>query len=360
MNLVPRFFGRTASSSVRTIRSLSLTQNLLKTSTIENIKPQYQPKSKLVKFSVWWSTPKGQKTAGFLMIGASIGAAMFHIAPHTVLLDFIRKNYQNYSGGIAMNTTDDMKRLLTEVTTDINLSEAESASIRLFVSCISDANGWGSLSSSCILGYPFFFNYRKVTDVPLSTMFFGRRGESEKKLLSPAERQSVEAQSLATSMILTDNARKFALARELFKNRSGQYYQVAAVNSCAILGVLVASRAFNKRIGRQLMPLLRGVAYSIIAGVSTILYWTMKDTLNHRFQTQLDQSVASLSPEYAAGGVEYYEKIMARHRAQRVLCWDGEQLYNKNGEEIYEWVRRRNKYFADRRDICQKIYDTKV
>ena len=65
-----------------------------------------------------------------------------------------------------------------------------------------------------------------------------------------------------------------------------------------------------------------------------------------------DERVAALSASYARGGVEYYSKILQRHVAQRDLCLGGTELYNLHGEEVYEYVRRRNKPFKERRQIC--------
>ena len=45
----------------------------------------------------------------------------------------------------------------------------------------------------------------------------------------------------------------------------------------------------------------------------------IKDGYNRYIDKELDRRAARLKPEYAAGGVEFYDKILARNRALRLV-----------------------------------------
>jgi len=313
-----------------------------------------QPKdTRMVKFLSWWTTPKGQRTAGFLVIGASVGSAFFHLAPHSFLLNVIRDLHQYHRTGLPVRVNDNMKRLLAEIQSEVNLTEEEVASNTFFVLSKLDTNSWGDLGERCIVGYPFFFHYSTASDAPIASMTFGRQSESDVRSLTQEALESTDAKALAESMVLSNDARKFAIAREIFSARSGYHYRIAVFNSTIILLGLFIARALNKRF--RLRQIERVLLYTGIAIALSLLYWTVKDIDNRRFQTKLDESVAGLSLSYALGGVEYYDKILARNRALRTLSWNGQKLYNTRGEETFEWIRRRNQLFSDRKKNCLEI-----
>ncbi len=84
-------------------------------------------------------------------------------------------------------------------------------------------------------------------------------------------------------------------------------------------------------------------------------YIFFQDTLNRRVQSTIDENTARLSDSYARGGIEYYTKIMQRNIALRELALDGKKLYNMKGEEVYEYIRLRNKPFGERKQICETV-----
>ena len=77
--------------------------------------------------------------------------------------------------------------------------------------------------------------------------------------------------------------------------------------------------------------------------------------MNRRTQAIIDENTSRISESYAKGGVEYYTKIMQRNVALRELSLNGKTLYNLKGEEVYEYIRLRNKPFGERKQICEQI-----
>jgi len=317
---------------------------------------QAAPMPKNIRFYSWWSTVAGQRAAGFLMLSGSVLAAIYQIAPHTFLLKFTRDHYQHLTNGLPTPISFELRGLIAEVMTDLQLSEEEQSHIKFFVMSVMDSSGWGDLNTDSRIGYPFYFHLRAPAEVPLAQMTFGKRGSGNVKFLSPEEIESEQARSLCEGLSISREAKKFAIAREINKVRACPQYQFAVINSSYILLALFTARIMNRKLNLfRKPPLFRGVGYSIIFQSLAFMYVTSKDSFNRRLQGVLDEKTAAISPEYARGGVDYYSDIMKRHIALRDLNLDGKNLYSMNGEEVYEYIRMRNKQFRERKQICVDV-----
>ena len=78
-------------------------------------------------------------------------------------------------------------------------------------------------------------------------MQFGHRGSNYAKHLSENELHSKEAQLLVDGLILSKDAKKFAIAREIKKIDMALQYQLATVHSCSVLLALFTSRILNRK-----------------------------------------------------------------------------------------------------------------
>jgi hypothetical protein len=330
----------------------------LKSSAPEVAKPT-NPRSNLpinIRFYSWWSTPTGQKFSGFLLLTTSVLGSVYHLAPHSVLMGGVKDYYQSLTYGVPTPISVEMSEILNEVITDLSLSGEEVEKMKMFVMSVMDARGWGELKSGSLLGYPFYFNFKEEAEVPLRNMQFGHRGSSYAKYLSETEMRSAEALQLVDGLLLSKDAKKFCVAREIEKIALAPQYQLAATSSALILLGLFTSRIINKKLDLfRKPPIFRGVGYSTVFITLTSIYFVFKDSMNRRTQGKVDASASRISAAYARGGVEYYSKIMQRNVALRSLSLDGTKLYSMKGEEVYEYVRMRNKLFGDRKQICQDI-----
>ena len=57
----------------------------------------------------------------------------------------------------------------------------------------------------------------------------------------------------------------------------------------------------------------------VLASNVDLIYVVVKDTFNRYIYREVERRAAQISPEYAAGGVEYYEKVMQINIALRKL-----------------------------------------
>ena len=82
-------------------------------------------------------------------------------------------------------------------------------------------------------------------------------------------------------------------------------------------------------------------------------YFLLKDGYNRYIDKELDRRAANIKPDYAAGGVEYYDKLMRRNVALRDLQGEkGRSLYTGKGEFIQGILRHKSATITDRRNVC--------
>ena len=121
-------------------------------------------------------------------------------------------------------------------------------------------------------------------------------------------------------MILSPDAKKFSIAREIQRTIIQPYLTHGTFSFCFILLTYNTSRINNKKLWLfKRPPLIHGIAYLGLLPTMILSYVVVKDAFNRYIDREVDRRAAQISPEYAAGGVEYYEKVMQRNIALREL-----------------------------------------
>jgi len=313
-----------------------------------------------IKFLMWWKTDKGRTVCLGLGIIGSFVAASIPVIKNTSLLNFIREYYQHYSEGFPEKIPFEIKRsILVPVMIDLGLTKEQSEQKKFFSSTHPETCSWGDINSSAgaIIGYPFWFRFTSETEVPLHKFQYGRKGSEIVKSMSDSEKERAAGKNLANSLILSDGAKKFGVAREIIKVRDQpSFYYQGFMAGCGVTLYIALSKLINhKWILLRAPPLLRIANYVISFNMSLLIYVTSKDVHNRKVQALVDEQVSSLSKEYAEGGVEYYTKLMKRNAARRELVLGDDRRYNLKGEEIHEWIRKRNLSIKERLQICQSV-----
>lgn len=160
-----------------------------------------------------------------------------------------------------------------------------------------------------------------------------------------------DGMALASSLVLSDAAQKFALAREISHSSSNLVTTHAALNGASIFALYFLSRQFNRKAKLFARPLkLRVVLYSLLGGLVGTLWLFIKDFTTYQSELQADEEAASLSEEYARGAVEFYNKTLQRNVALRSLLGsEGPKAYTAAGN-LLETFRTKHVPYVVRRD----------
>jgi len=116
---------------------------------------------------------------------------------------------------------------------------------------------------------------------------------------------------------------------------SSYVWQDASVSAGLLMMTYLLGSSISRRTGMMQRPLaLRGMLYSLVAMFGGTLHVTVTDIKQHYRDNSSDLAAAKLGPQYAAGGILYYEKMLARNRALRRLNTEsGDRLYTAYGNE---------------------------
>lgn len=177
-----------------------------------------------------------------------------------------------------------------------------------------------------------------------------------------------EGQDLLESLVLSDKAKSFAIAREIHFLKSYYVYTEALFKAGFVVLATTAGWGMDRlsRSRQTLSPVTKSLVYTGLArtfvftlavAVTGVFYVLGKDTYNYSLDMWTDKNAANISKDYAEGGVEFYSKTMLRNRSLRELMGPaGTKFYNINGNEV-EKLRVSQPTFSARKEQCVKILE---
>ncbi|MCJ8732247.1 hypothetical protein PDJAM_G00209250 [Pangasius djambal] len=139
--------------------------------------------------------------------------------------------------------------------------------------------------------------------------------------------------SLKNALVLSEDAQKFAMAREVARLECAGPVLHAAVAPTCLAGAWIYSVALKQIFGLFARSvILRAGVNTLALGLGAVSYFLASDAVNQWLEFHSDRRAASLSHNYTKGGVEFYEKILVRNKTLRVLMGPkGEEMYAPSG-----------------------------
>ena len=287
---------------------------------------------------------KGQMVSGMLVSVVATGVAVFKIGQHTRLKEFTHSFYQLADiRGFNKKVNKKLQELVYEVIEDdIKLSDDELLSTKFFMGTNPDTFCWGSYSSfdgsGVMIGLPYYLAYEHPNDIDLTKIRFARDTTDTEKLkqgyLNKQQLESKEADVFKNAMLLSDNAKRFAIAREVHRGKTHTYLTNGLILPTFIgIGYLM-SRAINKKLHLfKRPPVFRGIMYCIMATVSIYTAVLFEDMNKYYTDIDLDEKTCKLGVEYTKGGIELYDNTIRWNKAFRLLAFDnlGKDMFNLEG-----------------------------
>jgi len=312
----------------------------------------------------WFASGPGRRAVGTAVAVASLGVTLVKAAPHSIALNYVKDIFQNYTEGFRTRPSKDMVGLVDDVCEDIGLSIDEKVQLNSFVMAQTEPYAWGGMwkkggGHGVLLGYPEFFHWTSPEDVPMAKMRVGSNLDSGTNVgFSRTAMASPEAKIFRDSMILSDGAKKFSICREIERTRTFSFIFSSTLPGCWMGLTYLVSRYANHKLGlfkAPFRPLHRLIAYISILPAMSFTYFLIKDAHQRNLQGSIDLSASGLSREYAAGGVEYYTKLMARNASLRALDPSMKDSYNLLGDLKPGIIRMKHKPLMERKMICEDM-----
>lgn len=288
------------------------------------------------KFLKWCLTKNGRNAASIAAFGA-IGTVTFaHVAPHTFLIDYYVDFLHHYRNGVAVRLTDETKQKFEKVLDLLEVDPSKRHLYNPFNIVGFNVGAIGSLYTKwgIRVGIPGNFAFKRETEIDTSRIIIV--GEK----LASWETES--GKKLRKSLIISENAQNFAIAREIKMKETPKLIIDTVIGTTSSFATYAISRAINMKYNLYAKPLLvRMVMYSLVTCFTLGNYFLVKDGSQVYYEEAIDKELKNKSQEFAEGGKEYYTKLLLRNICLRnLLGKEGESLFSPLGNENY-FIRMR-------------------
>ncbi|KAM4858983.1 transmembrane protein 177 isoform 1-T2 [Thomomys bottae] len=284
-----------------------------------------------------------------LLVGSCTGLFGIQISYHLYPDPVVRWLYQYWPQGQPAPLFPELQNLFQEVLQDLGIPSSHR--YKPFTTFVFQplSAGFPQLPAGAVVGIPAIFLDILVTSIDHPVIVRGQKLVWQ----SPAGTQ------LRDALTLSHDARKFALAREVvYLESSAAALQAVPAPAC-LVGTWALSVGAKHALGLYRGPVSVRAAFNLVAAMAGfVLYAFSTDSLTHALEGWLDRRTASLSPNYARGGVEFYEKILSGNLALRTLLGSyGEKLYTPSGNIApRHWFRIKHLPYTTRRDSVLQVW----
>ncbi|ODN05878.1 Transmembrane protein [Orchesella cincta] len=318
-------------------------------STSEKPTPYMAKKAKATPPPSYWTTNHGRNVIGVV---AAVGGAVYfggHTVLHTFFLDKYRDAMQLYKHGFPTPLSPATLTRCRSVVADLNVKLKTPDSVGFFCVLGMDMFHAGSLKlrGGSIVGVPRHFSYEAQEQIERNDIMVENK---------PVEWGSDGAQLLKDSLILSERAQKFAIAREIVMTNNHAPYIHGGLGASAIFAYFCTTRTLNEKLYGLARPKsFRVFMYSLVGSFAFGLWATATDILTKRYERKADERVGGMGIEYAKGGVEFYAKTLERNMALRSLMGPkGEKMFTFYGNDV-EFIRQQHIPYTERKRNLEVI-----
>ncbi|XP_042299757.1 transmembrane protein 177 isoform X2 [Sceloporus undulatus] len=287
---------------------------------------------------------------GFLTVSCAglFGANLtFHILPEEIF----KPLYQAWAKGKPVELPENLKHLFHNVLIEGRIKSAKlyQAFVAFGFHPVSAGIPW--LPAGCLVGIPANFCGTTSDEHGIANHVVMIEGKE-------VDWESPEGLILKDALTLSPEAQKFAVAREIMYLQNNSPLARAAVAPVCLAGTYICGVAIKQLLGLYSGPvLLRGLYNIVVLAGGLLGYCLSYDTVSRIVDYRADRSAASISTDFARGGVEFYSKILSQNKTFRALMGrSGEQIYAPNGNlSPRYWIRLKHAPYSSRRDLIINI-----
>lgn len=303
--------------------------------------------TRLDRYLKWCLTKSGKKVIHGFNIAVNIGIFSALYMPQTFFLEKYKNLVQLFKDGEPAPVPESIKSLYEEVLNDLNIHKADRKFMEPFMVFGFDTfqAGIPDTKTGGIFGVPINFTFTKARDLEPSRLIIND---------APVDWARQETEDLAQALVLSRDAQKFAIAREIRSfQESGRI--IDSVMACTLF---VASNTFchwmKHRFDMYKKSLSTRIFLYTVAGFTGLsLYFIQKDARRKRVEKKVDEELSKLSPSYVKGGHEFYTKLLQRNIAHRALLGEnGKELFDEDGNPVF-FIRQKMTPLTKRKSLFE-------
>lgn len=277
--------------------------------------------SAFLRFSVWV-----QRYRSPLMVSGACGLLGLNLVPHLVPEWSFCPLYQAWFKGQPVQLSPKLETLFKQVLSDYGVGSPHKFSAFASFGFHPLGGGLPMSPGGARVGIPANFNSSEddssgITD---RTIYINGRA---------VDWSSEAGTALSSALVMSSEAQRFAVAREVARLDCAFPVLSAAVAPICFSGVWIYSVLLKQIFNLHAGPVvLRATVNVLSVGLGAVSYVMASDAVGQYVDYSTDRRAAAVSRDYASGGVEFYDKILARNRTLRTLMGQkGEQMYAPNG-----------------------------
>ncbi|XP_070565947.1 transmembrane protein 177-like [Ptychodera flava] len=278
-----------------------------------------------------------------IIVGLTAGGVFcFNAVPLLFPGNTVGRIYHSYKDGTRSPISEQCREEFDEVCRDLGIKNARS--YRLFPSFGTQIHTAGLpwLPGGVPFGVPDSFVMQTTGDVK----------RNMKLALHKIDWESDDGNALAESLLLSRNARKFYIARELMEVKTSSALMPTVVAPAFIIATFTGNQVLQV-LFRQTPP---GFITLCAACMGVLAYLGMAGLVYNAVETGADKTVARVSGDYAKGGVEFYGKLLRKNQnLRKLLGKKGERMYSYYGNENMSALNFRPA-ITERRKAVGEVY----
>ncbi|XP_027200031.2 transmembrane protein 177-like [Dermatophagoides pteronyssinus] len=191
------------------------------------------------------------------------------------------------------------------------------------------------LPTGAYIGVPFTFNLESIRQLNTDDIRLLGRYKTKRSRDSPVIKQLFE------SLILSDDAKQFALSHQLHL-LSSSYFFIKSLNIMTMTGLYMwLVPKFNRSLGfyesnnltrsLRLLPRMCGALFCMF--LMTTITIVSDQFLDYIYDLNCLRKTIRQNDQHIHGGCEFYQKLIKRNQAMYELLADhGPKFFNKNGD----------------------------
>ncbi|XP_053983703.1 transmembrane protein 177 [Hylaeus volcanicus] len=263
-------------------------------------------------------------------MGACTFASAVTIFPQTSGLELYRQFKAKYRLDQSEEPVKEkFKIMFEEVMNDLKLNQKQREKLRIFNVYGYDVFHAGTMlgKRGGVVGIPINFEYESVDTINKNDIKLSDK---------PIPWHQQEAKDFLESLVLSENAKKFALAREILKLRDNSIEMDTLRYLSHFLLLFFIYNTFHKgmKLSERKIARFMIASAACVGGIASFI--GLYNSNQNARDIKVDTKLSILGPEYIEGGKEFYEKLLKRNIALRTLLGEnGKKLFTTNGNEIY-------------------------
>jgi hypothetical protein len=275
-----------------------------------------------------------EKGVKYGLIAGSFTYCCFQLGINGPLLDRYKNQVRFYVDGLPAPLEKDTEELAYMVLQDMHIAKRKKPDIQFFKVVGDEPFHAGCLEMAfgSIVGLPHNFSYKSVDTVPKDEI---------NALRQPVKWDTKPGRKLLESLVLSEKAKKFAIAREMYYTDSHHISFMVVASIAAITTGCVIGEIIIKAKKYQMMekpPFVRVILYGFCFFFGAFNYIFVKDGLQTYYDVKSDKRAAMMGDEYFDGGIEYYSQMLKRNKALRKLMGQqGQAYFNSEGDLRTLW-----------------------